>query len=83
MTSLDPVSVRGAHFQTWERVRVTLGSNGPALQTRATAQGALAATFRDVAIERCDGYVVRADGSKGSRAVARARPLTCSSTNPG
>lgn len=82
--SFAPFSVTGTHFQPWEHVHVTLGSRAAhVMRVRATARGTFVATFRGVTVERCDGYVVRAVGSKGSVAVARARPLMCASTNPG
>jgi hypothetical protein len=39
--------------------------------------------FRGVTVERCDGFLVRAAGSKGSSAALRLPRLMCASTNPG
>jgi predicted secreted Zn-dependent protease len=80
--SLAPFSVRGTHFQPAERVKVTL--NGVHVKrTRATANGAFVVTFRSVDVDRCNGYVVKAAGSKGSTVKVRAPELECASTNPG
>ena len=79
-----PFSVRGAHFQPLEHVRVTLESpTANAVQLRATEAGTFVAVFPRVTVERCDGFVVRAAGAKGSHALLRPRPLMCASTNPG
>ena len=82
--SFAPFSVRGAHFQPREHVRVTLESpTASAVQLRATEAGTFVAVFPRVTVERCDGFVVRAAGAKGSHALLRPRPLMCASTNPG
>ena len=82
--SFAPFSVRGTHFQPSEHVRVTLGSRAAhVMRVHATAHGTFVATFQGVTAQRCDGYFVRALGSKGSVAVLRTHPLACASTNPG
>jgi hypothetical protein len=82
--SFAPFSVRGAHFQPREHVRVTLESpTADTVQIRATDAGTFVAVFSRVTVERCDGFVVRAAGAKGSHALLRPRPLMCASTNPG
>jgi hypothetical protein len=82
--SFAPFSVRGAHFEPREHVRVTLESpTANTVQIRATDAGTFVAVFPRVTVERCNGFVVRAAGAKGSHALLRPRPLMCASTNPG
>jgi hypothetical protein len=84
VSSLAPFTVTGTRFQASERVRVLLGEAAPrVVRVRATARGTFVATFTGVSVQRCDGYVVRASGSRGSTAVVRTRSLSCASTNPG
>src|SRR6476659_10602669 len=65
LRTLQPFSVRGIHFKSTEHVTVTL--NGRWVRRVATSRdGSFVATFKDVMIGRCDGYRVRAIGSKGT-----------------
>ncbi len=80
--SLAPFSVRGAHFQPAERVKITV--NGVLVRrATTTANGAFVVTFHGVDVDRCNGYAVKAVGSKGSSVRVRAPELQCASTNPG
>jgi hypothetical protein len=79
--SLSPFSVRGMHFVPRERVTVTLGIR--VLRVRASESGTFVATFRSAMVDPCDGFVVKAVGSKGSIVIFRSRPRMCASTNPG
>jgi hypothetical protein len=82
--SFAPLSVSGVHFLSGEQVRVALQSEMPhVMRVRATERGTFVAVFPRVTVERCDGFVVRAVGSKGSSAVLRPPRLMCASTNPG
>jgi hypothetical protein len=78
---LAPLTLRGLHFVAAERVQVTFG--GTHVTAHATPQGTFLAKFAGVTVDRCDGYLVTAVGSAGSRAEARARPLACASTSMG
>ena len=80
--SLAPFSIRGTHFQPFERVRVTLNRTW-ASSAVASGAGVVVVTIRGAAADRCDGYTATAAGSRGSRAMLVARPLACASTNPG
>jgi hypothetical protein len=82
--SFAPLSVSGTHFQPGEHIRVALKSGTPhVMHIRASDSGTFVAVFHGVTIERCDGLLVRAAGSKGSSTVLRLLPLMCASTNPG
>jgi hypothetical protein len=82
--SFAPLSISGVHFQPGERVRVAVKSGTPhVMHVRASEGGTFVAVFRGVTVERCDGLLVRAAGSKGSGTVLRLLPLMCASTNPG
>jgi hypothetical protein len=82
--SFAPLAVRGANFRPAESVRVTLESpTHHAVRVHARPDGSFVAVFRGVTVERCDGFLVRATGSKGSSAALRLPRLMCASTNPG
>jgi hypothetical protein len=82
--SLAPLTVGGANFRPAESVRVTLESPvHDAVRVHARPDGSFVAVFRGVRVERCDGFLVRAEGSKDSTAMLRSPRLMCASTNPG
>jgi len=80
--SFDPVSVQGSRFEQSEPVIVVLDGVW-SKHVRATSVGSFVVTFWAHSASRCDGYVVKAIGSRGSRARLDARPLACASINPG
>jgi hypothetical protein len=73
-----PFTVRGAHFRPHERVKIVVRakSGGEAQQT-AGADGSFSAVFGDVEFDECQGYVVKAEGDKGSRAARKLPPGEC------
>jgi hypothetical protein len=79
--SFDPVSVHGARFAASEYIRISL-NNFYNRRVKASAAGAFTVTFPGVSLDRCDGFIVTAVGSKGSRVTLRAPQLACASTNP-
>ena len=79
---MAPVIVTGAGFIRREPVTVTV-RGAWVKRVRTDARGNFVARYPDVEISRCDGYVVTAVGSRGSRASLRARAFMCASTNPG
>jgi len=75
LVSTQPVIVRGLHFQTLERVRVSLlGSESESRQVRATAAGAFRVAFAGTAEDPCSAFAVRAVGARGSKAVLKINP---------
>ena len=79
-----PLAVAGVNFRPAESVRVTLESpTHHAVRVHARPDGSFVAVFRGVTVKRCDGFLVRAAGSKGSSAAVRLPRLMCASTNPG
>jgi hypothetical protein len=75
IADVTPFVVRGSGFQSKERVRVVLRSNGRHVKTLvATPSGTFKVRFPGVSLRRCVGYFVRATGSKGSRAYVRLVP---------
>jgi hypothetical protein len=64
LSSLEPLSVAGRGFKVSERVRVSAESSRKSL--RASSRGRFLVRFADV--DPCNGVVVTAVGSKGSRA---------------
>ncbi len=73
-----PFTVRGVHFRPHERVKIVVQakSGGQAQQT-AGADGSFSAVFGDVEFDECRGYVVKAEGDKGSRAARKLPPAEC------
>jgi hypothetical protein len=67
-----PFTVRGVGFKARERVVVTLSSSASHKRTTvAGTAGSFTATFTGVDLASCDPYVVRALGTKGSKASYR------------
>ena len=65
-----PLEVRGEHFRSGEKVRVTAGKR--AVSTRANGDGYFVITIRGA--DRCDITRVLARGSAGSYAVVKQLP---------
>jgi hypothetical protein len=65
----QPLTIRGLHFKTEERVRVRVAAHGSAFSrtTIATVTGSFTVRFR-LSLRRCDRFSVQAFGSEGSRA---------------
>jgi hypothetical protein len=78
----DPFVVRGLHFRPLERVKLTLDGTWTR-RARADGFGRFLAAFRGVAVDVCDGFVVKALGSAGSRASMRTPARECPSRSPG
>jgi len=75
-----PLTVRGEHFRSRERVRVSTA--GKAVRAKASAGGLFVVTIRGVT--RCDAVRVLARGSAGSYAVVKLLPLpACAATRSG
>jgi hypothetical protein len=76
----SPLKVRGAGFHRTERVRVTARVNGGAPITRrvsARRTGRFVVTFADQASPGCGLLLVKATGSRGSRASMAVRSPEC------
>lgn len=70
-----PFVVRGSRFQPNEQVRVVAKADGRHVKTVvATAKGTFTARFLRISVRECEGYIVRATGSKGSTATLRHLP---------
>ena len=69
-----PFVVRGNGFKSREQVRVVAQVQGRRVKTvRTAATGVFTVRFA-VSVQPCTGYIVRATGSKGSRAYLRHLP---------
>jgi hypothetical protein len=75
---MHPFTVRGVHFRPHERVTIVVQATrrGEAHAT-AGADGSFSAVLGDVEVDQCLGYVVKAEGEKGSRAAQKLRPAEC------
>jgi hypothetical protein len=83
IVKVRPFTVHGDHFRGHEVVRVVVTGRRTAGRTvRATAAGAFAARFVEIAFDgRCTGVLsVRATGDRGSRATVRRVPPQCPPT---
>jgi hypothetical protein len=66
---LQPLVVRGTAFRPYERVKLILSADVAAGRIlKASATGRFVARFRAVSVGRCEGFVLQAFGSRGSRA---------------
>jgi hypothetical protein len=75
IVSQGPLVVRGAHFRSKERVRVTaVASNSLARTVVATRTGSFTVEFQALERDRCSGLSVRARGSQGTEATAKLLP---------
>lgn len=77
LTSGTPLRVAGSSFLAGERVRVSAISGRKASkQVVANANGRFVATF-GIGYDRCNGLIVIASGSGGSRARLKRPELMC------
>ena len=66
---LQPLVVRGTAFRPYERVKLILSADVAASRMlKAGAAGRFVTRFRAVRVGRCEGFVLQAFGSRGSRA---------------
>jgi len=76
LVQLHPLVVRGANFQSGERVRMTVYAKITRVEkATASPSGAFRASFGTIAIGRCSGFRVTAVGNLGSRASLKLPPL--------
>ena len=76
LMALQPLRVKGIHFRSRERVRVTyLGAIRRTRVVRARADGSFRVGFADAAADPCSSFSILAAGSTGDRARLRHRPL--------
>ena len=76
--SLDdraPFTVRGLGFAPHEKVKVVVSIKSSATRwTTAGQRGGFLLRFPTLELGYCQGYVIRATGSKGSRTMLRVTP---------
>jgi hypothetical protein len=66
---LQPLVIRGTAFRPYERVKLILSADVAAGRIlKASANGRFVTRFRAVSVGRCEGFVLQAFGSRGSRA---------------
>jgi hypothetical protein len=81
-----PLTIRGSHFRPHEQVTLTVvgaGARAPTRKLASTAAGTFVTRFSGVTIERCQPYLVRAVGTKGSRATLRGPFRAACGAQPG
>jgi hypothetical protein len=72
-----PLTLRGAHFDPRERVRVTVSNRLKRTKVvNAGASGSFVVSFQD-SYDRCTGLFARAVGTGGSRATLKMPQLGC------
>jgi hypothetical protein len=77
MTRGVPLTLRGAHFGSTEKVRVTVKSELKRTKlARANRSGTFLLQFQD-AYDRCSGLLAVAVGERGSWALLKLPPLGC------
>lgn len=77
LVDTTPLVVKGSRFKAGERVKlVVTGSVSLSRVVRASAGGRFAVTFK-VSLDRCDPLLVRAIGTRGSRATIDLTQVAC------
>jgi hypothetical protein len=72
-----PLTFRGTHFRSSEKVRVTVKVELKRTKlTKANSSGGFVVRFQD-AYDRCSGLLATAVGERGSRAMLKLPPLGC------
>ena len=75
---LQPLVVRGTAFRPYERVKLILSADMAAGRIlKASATGRFVARFHAVSVGRCEGFVLQAFGSRGSRAKLERLTPNC------
>jgi hypothetical protein len=77
LTGGAPLTVRGTQFAPAERVRVAVVGEGLVRRVTASGQGVFVVRFANMSYDRCNGLIVLAVGSDGSRAVLKRPELYC------
>jgi hypothetical protein len=77
LTRGAPLTVRGTQFVPAERVRVAVVGEGLQRRVTASGRGAFLVSFTNISYDRCDGLIVIAVGSDGSRAVLKRPEVFC------
>lgn len=73
----DPLTIRGARFAPGEKVKLLVSGHVRLYRSlRAGPRGGFTTAFR-VSLGRCDGVVVQAIGSRGSRAQVDVTQTAC------
>ena len=72
----SPLAVKGSSFRAGERVQVVT-STGALVRVRAGSRGGFVARFPTVLVDPCNGVVVNALGSRGSRASFKLPARQC------
>lgn len=77
LTSGAPVTIRGTRFVPGERVRLSVtDARTRTRRVTASSAGAFVVQF-PFAFDRCNGLIVMAVGSEGSRAALKRGELLC------
>ena len=75
---LQPLVVRGTAFRPYERVKLILSADVATGKTlKASGTGRFVTRFRAVSVGRCEGFVLQALGSRGSRAKLERLTPAC------
>jgi hypothetical protein len=75
---LQPLVVRGTAFRPYERVKLILSADVAVGRTlKASVNGRFTTRFRTVSVGRCEGFVLQAFGSRGSRATLERLAPDC------
>ena len=75
---LQPLVVRGTAVRPYERVKLILSADVAAGKTlKASGTGRFRTRFRTVSVGRCEGFVLQAFGSRGSRAKLERLTPNC------
>jgi hypothetical protein len=74
----EPFTVSGRHFRPAEQVKIVVQAKGRfEKQQAAGADGSFTIVIPEVEFDDCIGFVVKAEGSRGSRAALKRQPAEC------
>jgi hypothetical protein len=78
VSEIEPFTVSGRHFRPGEQVQIVVQAKGRfEAQQAAGPDGSFTAVIPEVKFDECKGYVVKAEGSLGSRAAFKRQAAEC------
>jgi hypothetical protein len=78
VSQTEPFTVSGRHFRPAEQVKIVVQAKGRFEARQAAGKdGAFSIVIPEVEFDECAGFVVKAEGSLGSRAAFKRQRAEC------
>jgi hypothetical protein len=78
VSETDPFTVTGRHFRPGEKVKIVVQAKRRfEARQAAGADGSFTTVVPGVELDECVGYLVKAEGSRGSRAAFKSPRTEC------